>query len=70
MFGIMAATKKECCHSGTGPGYASPKEAMQGPREKYMFVNCASVNTEDTPDMIVTVDVDPDSPNYCKVSLK
>uniref|UniRef100_A0A914ELW1 Methanethiol oxidase n=1 Tax=Acrobeloides nanus TaxID=290746 RepID=A0A914ELW1_9BILA len=67
MFGIMAATKKECCHTGTGPGYASPKEAMQGPREKYMFVNCAGVNTEDTPDMIVTVDVDPDSTNYCKI---
>uniref|UniRef100_A0A1I7XR09 MFS domain-containing protein n=1 Tax=Heterorhabditis bacteriophora TaxID=37862 RepID=A0A1I7XR09_HETBA len=53
--------KSNCC----GPGYASPEEAMKGPREKVLFVTCAHAK-EGGRDMLATVDVDPDSDTYCK----
>lgn len=28
-----------CCH-GKGPGYATPLEAMAGPRESLLYVTC------------------------------
>lgn len=53
-----------CCKHG--PGYANPKDAMAGPREKVIFVTCPRYNS-DKPDMIATVDVDPTSDTYCTV---
>uniref|UniRef100_W6NB72 Methanethiol oxidase n=1 Tax=Haemonchus contortus TaxID=6289 RepID=W6NB72_HAECO len=58
----MSHTKPKCC----GPGYASPQEAIKGPREKILFTTCA--NTDDTKeDMLAAVDVDPNSETFCKV---
>ncbi|XP_057244509.1 methanethiol oxidase, partial [Malurus melanocephalus] len=51
-----------------GPGYASPLEAMKGPREQLLYLPCIYRNTGiDLPDFLATVDVDPESPNYCQV---
>ncbi|KAG7169116.1 Methanethiol oxidase-like, partial [Homarus americanus] len=49
-----------------GPGYASPLEAMKGPREKLVWVPCIKTKTG-KPDYLATIDIDPQSPNYCKV---
>ena len=50
---------KECC----GPGYASPKEAMQADREKLLHTVALYVGTGvEKPDYLATVDVDPESP--------
>ncbi|XP_022529634.1 methanethiol oxidase [Astyanax mexicanus] len=54
--------------SGCGPGYKSPLDAMKGPREEIVYVPCIYRNTEvRKPDYLATVNVDPKSPNYCKV---
>uniref|UniRef100_A0A914W5R5 Uncharacterized protein n=1 Tax=Plectus sambesii TaxID=2011161 RepID=A0A914W5R5_9BILA len=58
----MAEEVPRCCNHG--PGYASPKDAMHGPRETVIFVTCPRYNS-DKPDMIATVDVDPTSNTYC-----
>ncbi|XP_067328435.1 methanethiol oxidase-like [Anolis sagrei] len=51
-----------------GPGYASPLDAMKGPKEKLMYVVCVLTGTDTRePDYLATVDVDPESPTYCKV---
>lgn len=53
-----------CC----GPGYASPKEAMQAQREKLLYTVALYVGTGvEKPDYLATVDVDPDSPTYSSV---
>nr|XP_060614062.1 methanethiol oxidase-like [Anolis sagrei ordinatus] len=53
------------CH---GPGYASPLDAMKGPREKLMYVLCTLTGTKSRePDYLATVDVDPESPCYSQV---
>src|SRR6478672_986874 len=50
------------------PGFASPKEAMKGPREKLLFVACTYANTGlDKPDYLAVVDADPDSKTYAQV---
>ncbi|XP_067328439.1 methanethiol oxidase-like [Anolis sagrei] len=49
-----------------GPGYASPLDAMRGPKEKLMYVLCVLTGTRQ-PDYLATVDVDPESPCYCQV---
>nr|XP_060614060.1 methanethiol oxidase-like [Anolis sagrei ordinatus] len=49
-----------------GPGYASPLDAMRGPKEKLMYVLCVLSGTRQ-PDYLATVDVDPESPSYCQV---
>ena len=50
------------------PGFASPKEAMKGPREKLLFVACTYANTGvDKPDYLAVVDADPDSKTYSQV---
>lgn len=54
-----------CCKHG--PGYASPVDAIRGPRERYILVSCT--NYAGNPDMIASVDVNPSSPAYCKVGL-
>ena len=66
----------ECCESKKnakcGPGYKSPLDAMNGPKEKIMYtvmINCNKERT-DEPDCLATLDVDPDSPSYSKVIHK
>nr|KYP57004.1 Putative selenium-binding protein [Cajanus cajan] len=55
-----------CCKSG--PGYASPLEAMSGPRESLIYVTAVYAGTGiEKPDYLATVDVDPNSPTYSKV---
>jgi selenium-binding protein 1 len=55
----------DCCN---GPGYATPLDAMKGPREKIVYVPCIYNNTGiKKPDYLATVDVDPESPDYGKV---
>ncbi len=50
------------------PGYASPKEAMKGPREKQLFVTCLYGGTGvKRPDYLAVVDTDPASPKYSQV---
>ncbi|XP_077175979.1 methanethiol oxidase-like [Paroedura picta] len=52
----------------TGHGYATPLDAIRGPREKLMYVACVLTRTcTQQPDYLATVDVDPESPTYCKV---
>nr|XP_050863710.1 methanethiol oxidase isoform X2 [Vespula vulgaris] len=52
------------------PGYPSPKMAMlEGPREKIMYVICVHTDPE-KPDVLSTVDIDPESPTYCKIIHK
>ncbi|XP_016842395.1 methanethiol oxidase isoform X3 [Nasonia vitripennis] len=54
----------------SGPGYASPREAMlRGPREKILYVNCIHTDPK-KPDVLATVDVDPESPTYCQIIHK
>ncbi|XP_077176728.1 methanethiol oxidase-like [Paroedura picta] len=53
---------------GTGPGYATPQDAMKGPREKLMYVSCILTGSgTQAPDYLATVDVDPESPTYKQV---
>ena len=50
------------------PGFASPQEAMKGPREKLLFVSCTYANTGiQKPDYLAVVDVDPASKTYSQV---
>ncbi len=50
------------------PGFASPKEAMKGPREKLLFATCTYANTGiDKPDYLAVVDADPNSKTYSQV---
>lgn len=53
-----------CCHSG--PGFATPLDAMKGPREKLLYLPCIP-SDPDKPGYLATVDVDPESPTYCQV---
>ncbi|KAK8967061.1 Selenium-binding protein 2 [Platanthera guangdongensis] len=59
-----------CANIKKGPGYSSPLEAMNGPREALIYVTCVynGSNPENTrPDYLATVDVDPTSPTYSQV---
>ncbi|KAL6009331.1 Selenocysteine insertion sequence-binding protein 2 [Asimina triloba] len=57
-----------CCDGRKGPGYATPLEAMSGPRETLLYVTCVYNGTgKEKPDYLATVDVDPNSPSYSKV---
>jgi len=65
--GTVAATLPNVVAADT-PGFASPKEAMKGPREKLLFVTCTYANTGiDKPDYLAVVDADPDSKTYSQV---
>ncbi|KAB2092330.1 hypothetical protein E1A91_A02G024300v1 [Gossypium mustelinum] len=67
-----------CCKR-TGPGYATPLEAMSGPKEALLYVTCVyngfyngfvcihAGTGREKPDFLATVDVDPNSPTYSKV---
>src|SRR5947209_6574148 len=62
--GSLAATGR----TDDTPGFASPKEAMKGPREKHLFVACTYANTGiDRPDYLAVVDADPASKTYSQV---
>lgn len=63
-------SKTKGCSGCGGPGYKSPKTAMlEGPREKLMYV--VAIHTDSNkPDVLCTVDVDPESPDYCKIIHK
>ena len=53
-----------CC----GPGYASPSEAIQAPREKLLYTIAIYTGTGiQKPDYLATIDLDLDSPTYSKV---
>ena len=55
-----------CC--SRGPGYRTPAEAINAPREKILYtvmINCSSEQAR--PDQLATIDVDPASPTYSKV---
>ncbi|KAK1294705.1 Selenium-binding protein 1 [Acorus calamus] len=57
-----------CCAHKNGPGYATPIEAMSGPRESLIYVTCVYNGTgKQKPDYLATVDLDPNSPTYSKV---
>nr|ACZ65578.1 selenium-binding protein [Haliotis discus hannai] len=60
---IQTHVTSECCK---GPGYATPLDAMKGPRERLVYIPCI-VPEKDRPDYLSTVDVDPESPTYCQV---
>jgi len=50
------------------PGYATPKQAIKGPREKHLFVTCLYGGTGvKKPDYLAVVDTDPASASYSKV---
>jgi len=54
-----------CC--GTGPGFATPRDAFRyATREKLVYIPCI-VPSKDRPDYLATVDIDPESPTFCKV---
>ena len=57
-------TDPSCC----GPGYASPAEAMQAPREKLLYTVALYIGTGiQKPDYLATIDADPESPTYSQV---
>lgn len=62
----MSLAKERCLEHG--PGYATPLEAMDGPKEKIIYVTCVQPNTGDgRTDYLAVVDVDPESGNYGQV---
>ena len=60
----MASNGKACC----GPGYASPAEAIKGPKEKLLYTIAIYTGTGiEAPDYLATIDNDPKSRTYSKV---
>lgn len=52
----------------SGPGFASPREAMKAPREEFLYVSALHTGTGvNEPDFIATVDVHPDSDRYGQI---
>ncbi|KAJ8924893.1 hypothetical protein NQ315_001050 [Exocentrus adspersus] len=52
----------------TGPGYATPLDAMEGPKEEILYVVCVQPNQGNgKTDLLATVDVNPESPTYCQI---
>ncbi|KAF8388469.1 hypothetical protein HHK36_027141 [Tetracentron sinense] len=63
---VNQSVEHGCCTKG--PGYATPMEAMSGPREALLYVTCVYSGTgREKPDYLATVDADPNSPTYSKV---
>jgi selenium-binding protein 1 len=56
-------SQKSCC---SGPGYASPLEAMKGPKESLLYIPAIVVGGQ-RPDYLATVDVDSSSTTYSQV---
>ena len=62
--GVRKASEMACC--GTGPGFATPRDAFRyATREKLVYIPCI-VPSKDRPDYLATVDIDPESPTFCK----
>ncbi|HKC73205.1 MAG TPA: selenium-binding protein SBP56-related protein, partial [Chloroflexota bacterium] len=58
-------------HQGQRVGYASPAEAVQAPREEFVYVACLHVGTGiDEPDFLAVVDVHPASDTYQQIIHK
>ena len=58
-------------HEGQKVGYASPAEAMQAPREEFVYVACLHEGTGvNEPDFLAVVDVNPASPTYQQITYK
>lgn len=51
-----------CCCSTSG--YKSPKDAINGPKEKVVFLPCI---IPEKVDYLASVDVDPSSPTYSRM---
>jgi selenium-binding protein 1 len=52
----------------TGPGYASPQEAVKAPKEKIVYTVCIYTGTGiEKPDYLATIDADETSATYGKV---
>ena len=61
----MSGTDESTC---CGPGYASPAEALEAPREKLLYSIAIYTGTGiQKPDYLATVDADPESPTYSQV---
>ena len=62
-------TMAENCPSATcGPGFASPAEAMNAPREELLYTVALYVGTGiQRPDYLATIDAAPASPTYSQV---
>ena len=57
-----------CTPARSGPGYASPAEAMKAPRERLLYTVALYIGTGiQKPDYLATIDADPDSPTYSQV---
>src|SRR5436305_5635826 len=62
------------CHESTstpatGPGYASPTDALKAPREEFVYVSCLHEGTGvKEPDFLAVVDVHPDSDTYGRIT--
>ena len=61
--------KTNLCCSLRPIGYRTPADAQKGPREKILYVTClpAGGNPSRSLEFVATVDVDPQSSNYCQV---
>ena len=65
---VMNGDCKNNCAGG--PGYATPLDAMKGEREKLLYIPCIYTGTgQGKPDHLATIDCNPNSSNYGKVSL-
>ncbi|KAI9115055.1 hypothetical protein K1719_014068 [Acacia pycnantha] len=65
--GVVKQSNGHACCSD-GPGYATPLDAMSGPRETLIYLTALYAGTgREKPDYLATVDVDPSSPTYSKV---
>ena len=65
---LLGRTSNGVESQSSTPGFASPQQAMQAPREKVLFVACTYANTGiDQPDYLAVVDVDPSSRHYGQV---
>uniref|UniRef100_A0A7E4V731 Methanethiol oxidase n=1 Tax=Panagrellus redivivus TaxID=6233 RepID=A0A7E4V731_PANRE len=65
----MSGSCQKSCKSA-GPGYATPEDAVNGPREKFLFVATPSADIDKANDALVTIDVDPESPTFKTVVSK
>ncbi|KAI3997766.1 hypothetical protein MKX01_007653 [Papaver californicum] len=65
---LSTKTNGCCSSSKKGPGYATPIQAMSGPKESLLYVTCVYSGTGiEKPDYLATIDVNPSSPSYSKV---
>jgi selenium-binding protein 1 len=59
---------ENCPSASCGPGFASPAEAMNAPREKLLYTVALYVGTGiQKPDYLATIDAAPESPTYSQV---